>query len=90
MKAVKLKITGRVQGVFYRAWLARQAGRAGIEGWVRNMEDGSVEALLQGDSELVDGLVEKCKNGSELASVSEVEVEPTGVETEIEGFSVLG
>ena len=67
--AARLVITGRVQGVGFRAWTRREARRRGLRGWVRNRSDGSVEALLIGDAAAVDGLAEACRRGPTMARV---------------------
>lgn len=68
-----LRIRGRVQGVGYRAWLVREAGRQGVSGWVRNRRDGSVEALLAGPEPVVRALVEACRRGPPAARVEVIE-----------------
>lgn len=60
---------GRVQGVGYRAFVEFEALRRGIEGWVRNRRDGSVEALFAGDTANVHGMIEACRCGPHSASV---------------------
>ena len=80
-KALSLRITGRVQGVGYRAWLAGQAEAAGLDGWVRNRRDGSVEALLSGPAEAVDRVAAACRHGPRMALVDRIqatEAEPPG------------
>lgn len=69
LKAVKLLITGRVQGVFFRVWTRQQAEALGLSGWVRNRFDGSVEAVFSGPEEIVDRMVEKCRQGPPHATV---------------------
>jgi acylphosphatase len=73
-RSVRLRITGRVQGVGYRAWLLRQASARGLRGWVRNRSDGSVEALLSGPEEEVATMIESCRDGPTLARVTDVAV----------------
>jgi acylphosphatase len=73
MQARRLRIEGRVQGVGYRDWLVREAERLGIEGWVRNRSDGTVEALLQGSEEAVEALVAWARRGPRGARVSDVQ-----------------
>lgn len=68
-----VRIRGRVQGVGYRAWLAREAGWRGVRGWVRNRRDGSVEALLAGEEAAVRALVEACRQGPPAARVRTVD-----------------
>ncbi|MGK9166431.1 acylphosphatase [Inquilinus limosus] len=72
-KTLSLRITGRVQGVGYRAWLAGQAAAAGLDGWVRNRRDGSVEALLSGRPYAVDQVVAVCHRGPGPALVDRVQ-----------------
>ncbi|WP_343713324.1 acylphosphatase [Inquilinus sp.] len=72
-KALSLRITGRVQGVGYRAWLAGQSGAAGLDGWVRNRRDGSVEALLSGPAGAVDRVAAACRRGPSMALVDRVQ-----------------
>ena len=66
-------IRGRVQGVGYRAWTERQALARGLEGWVRNRRDGSVEAVVVGPSETVADMLEACRRGPAGARVDAVE-----------------
>ena len=68
-----LKITGRVQGVGYRYFTLQNARERGVTGWVKNMRDGSVEALLAGPKEQVVELIEKLKAGPFSARVSAIE-----------------
>lgn len=70
----KLSIQGRVQGVGYRWSLCEQANRLGLSGWVRNRRDGSVEALLIGDSAAIDELLFWAQRGPPMASVDKVAV----------------
>ncbi len=69
----RLVISGRVQGVGYRAWLGRKARTAGLVGEVRNRDDGCVEAILQGPLERVDQVIGRCHSGPLFARVSTVE-----------------
>ena len=81
MNALRLRIAGRVQGVGYRDWLVREASRHGLDGWVRNRRDGTVEALLAGDAPAVQAVVIACRRGPPLArveSIEEVFAEPPG------------
>lgn len=72
-RAVRLRITGAVQGVGYRWWAERQARGLGLDGWVRNCADGSVELLAIGDEVALERLVEACRGGPTAASVSGVQ-----------------
>lgn len=69
-----LRITGKVQGVFYRAWFADQARSLGLDGWVRNRADGSVEAVVQGAAEMIEAIVAKAHQGSPASRVADVAV----------------
>ena len=74
MRSVRLRITGRVQGVGYRAWALQMASRLGLRGWVRNRSDGSVEALVIGEDDAVARMIEACREGPFGARVSAVAV----------------
>jgi len=69
-----LIISGRVQGVYFRAETQRAALRIGVTGWVRNKRDGTVEAEVEGSSKDVGALIEWCKRGSPLSKVDRVDV----------------
>lgn len=73
-RSVRLRITGRVQGVGYRAWAIDIASRLGLRGWVRNRSDGSVEALVIGDEDRVAAMIERCREGPFAAHVIDVAV----------------
>lgn len=76
-------VSGRVQGVYYRATTRETARERGVGGWVRNLDDGRVEAVFEGAEEAVESMVEWCHTGSPTARVDDVEVEysdPTGLE----------
>lgn len=70
-----LLISGKVQGVGFRAATRRMAERLGTEGWVRNLDDGRVEAVLEGDREAVEQLISWCRRGAPPALVEDVTVE---------------
>jgi len=74
----RVKIQGRVQGVGYRAWVEHQARLRGLEGWVRNRRDGSVEALFAGPGAVVADMVASCRRGPSSARVDAVVEEATG------------
>ena len=80
-------VSGRVQGVFYRATTRDTARERGVDGWVRNLDDGRVEATFEGPEPAVEGMVEWCHTGSPTAEVDDVDVtyeDPEG----IDGFEV--
>jgi acylphosphatase len=74
MKTLHLIIHGRVQGVFYRDSMRHEAQRLSVSGWVRNRDDGTVEAIAQGPSAAVDALVRWAHRGPEHARVERVDV----------------
>ena len=89
MIAKRLLIAGRVQGVGYREALRAEARRHGVAGWVRNLSDGKVEALLHGPEEAVSAVVKWARRGPALASVAAVQVQtPTGAASPLSGFEV--
>jgi len=75
MTGKRLRIFGRVQGVFYRNWAIGEAKALGLTGWIRNRTDGSVEALAFGEAEAVEAFVAKCRQGPPAAVVERVDVE---------------
>ena len=75
-KAVNALISGKVQGVWFRAWTMEQAQKRGLAGWVRNRRDGTVEAVFAGQAEQVDDMVQACHQGPPLAKVAGVAVTP--------------
>ena len=72
---VRLRIHGRVQGVFYRYYARQQAQTLGLAGWVRNSPDGSVELVAEGDEDAVEQLVRWARRGPSQARVERVDVE---------------
>ena len=91
----QVTITGRVQGVGYRAWVDHQARNHDLEGWVRNRRDGSVEALFAGPADLVSEMVARCRRGPSSARVESVQdgaasPEALNMRRPGERFSVLG
>lgn len=81
-----VQVHGRVQGVGFRAWTVREAGRRGLAGWVRNRRDGSVEAVFSGPHPDVDDMVALCRAGPRLALVSEVRTGPAPEVPAASGF----
>lgn len=86
--ALHLAISGVVQGVGYRRWLAREAQRLGVSGWVRNRSNGTVEAVVAGETRAVEMFLAACRSGPHGAVVSTVETAPAEAPPEA-GFSVL-
>jgi acylphosphatase len=69
----RVRVWGAVQGVFFRATCAREADLRGVAGWVRNVPDGSVEAIFEGEAAAVEALTAWCRRGPDGASVDGVE-----------------
>lgn len=79
----RITIRGRVQGVFFRVETRERARSLGLTGWVRNVPDGSVEAVFEGDREKIESMLAWCRRGPDLAEVDDVDVaweEPSGEE----------
>lgn len=68
----QVTITGRVQGVGYRAWTIDEARSLELSGWVRNRRDGSVEAVFSGPTDVVDRMIVRCRAGPSMARVVDV------------------
>ncbi len=75
LTARSVRITGEVQGVWYRGWTHEEATRRGLTGWVRNSEDGSVEALFVGPTFIVMEMIHDCRIGPPAANVRYIESE---------------
>jgi acylphosphatase len=82
-------ITGRVQGVSYRAWAKRWADARGLAGWVRNETDGSVSALIEGPPDAVEDMIDAMHSGPPAARVDRLTALP-GAVTEATGFEITG
>lgn len=87
-------VRGRVQGVGYRAWVEYEAMGRGLEGWVRNRRDGSVEAVFSGRTDIVTEMIARCRRGPSAARVEAIDNEPAtpdalNLRRPGEAFSVL-
>jgi acylphosphatase len=80
-------VSGNVQGVFYRASTRDEARQRDVDGWVKNRNDGRVEAVFEGQEDAIEAMVEWCHTGSSQATVEDVEVEYEDPEGE-EGFGI--
>jgi acylphosphatase len=83
----RIRAHGNVQGVFFRDSVRQEASARGVAGWVRNCADGTVEAVFEGDPDVVDALVEFCRAGPGASEVSSLDVASEPVES-LSGFSV--
>ena len=75
-QSLHVRITGQVQGVWYRAWTRQTAEAKGLSGWVRNCTDGAVEAVFSGPPDKVESMIAACRTGPERARVDGVATEP--------------
>ena len=91
MKSIRvhLHIHGRVQGVFYRDTMRRVAQSLGLTGWARNLSDGRVEAVVEGEDEKVEQLVSWCHRGPPLAQVSKVDLSREPYTGEYSVFAII-
>jgi acylphosphatase len=87
--ARKVRVTGRVQGVYYRGWTKSEAERLKLGGWVRNEHDGSVAALIAGAPEAVDEMLQLMRRGPLDARVENVAVEEADAAEAPRGFEIL-
>lgn len=87
MKRVHVHVTGKVQGVYFRDTTRKEAEKRGVRGWVRNLEDGRVEAVFEGEDDAVEAMVAFCHEGPERARVESVDVEDEEPEG-LDGFKV--
>ncbi|MBY3221909.1 acylphosphatase [Rhizobium sp. 25PS6] len=87
-KAVRVRISGKVQGVGFRIWTRDEAVRLGLTGWVRNEEDGAVVAVIAGPDTAVTTMIERFRRGPLGASVSGVETETAQLEKKPSNFRI--
>lgn len=87
--AKSVRVTGRVQGVWFRGWTRQEAQALGLNGWVRNAADGSVEALFSGPEAAVAEMLERLQDGPRHARVARVEVQDAEPPEGASGFAVV-
>lgn len=88
MKRVRIIISGRVTGVFFRAFIEENANNLDIKGSVRNTEDGRVEAVFEGEEESINELIEMCKRGPNNAKVVDLTIEEEEYTGEFKDFKI--
>ena len=88
MRSVHVIVHGRVQGVGYRWFTRREASAHGVDGWVRNRRDGSVEALLQGAEDAVDTVLAALGSGPAHSRVDELTITDAAAEPDAAGFEI--
>ena len=86
---VHVLIEGRVQGVFFRASTRDEARARGLAGWARNLPDGRVEALFEGDKQVVEDMLKWCHQGPPHAYVDQVEVEWQAYQGDLTDFQIV-
>jgi acylphosphatase len=86
--SAKVRISGRVQGVWFRQSTKEKAAEMGVTGWCRNCPDGSVEAVFQGKREAVQNIIDWCHDGPKMAQVDHVNVEWPDSGGEFNSFEV--
>ncbi len=88
MRRVKVNITGQVQGVFYRSFIKNEADKLALTGYVKNKENGDVEAVIEGHEFKVKMLIEKCKSGPVGAIVNAIKIIDEPYKNEFKDFRV--
>ncbi len=89
MKAVRAVVKGRVQGVGFRYWTKKEAYFLGLHGYVKNLDDGSVEAFLEGDEDAVKEMLEALHQGPDLSNVTEVTTQEHQFQNQYDTFLIL-
>lgn len=87
-KSIHVIVTGKVQGVFFRDYTRKEAIYLGLTGWVQNLADGSVEAVLSGDAEIIGQMVTWLHRGSPMARVDKVQVEDHAAQESFSTFEI--
>ena len=88
MTRISVIVHGRVQGVAFRNYTCRQALELGVTGWIRNLPDGAVEGLFEGDNSAVTSLVEWCRSGPPAAQVERLDIRDGVYRGEFESFAI--
>ena len=88
LQRAQVKVSGQVQGVFFRDSTRQKAEELGLAGWVKNLPDGQVEALFEGPSDRVSEMVRWCEEGPRHASVANVDTDVRSAAGDLEGFEV--
>ncbi len=89
-RSLHATVSGKVQGVYFRAWVFDQAQSLGLKGWVRNLQDGQVEILAQGDEEGMAALKERLPQGSPLSRVESVKADFIDYDKAYTSFEMRG
>ncbi len=87
-KRARIKISGEVQGVFFRVKTQEKAEELGLSGWVKNEADGTVKILTEGEPERLEELIKYCQSGHKFAKVERVDVKWEQASGEFKGFDI--
>ena len=88
-KAVRVYYKGTVQSIFFRQFIKEHADKRSLKGFARNMDDGRVEAWIQGEAEMVNDMVEVCKNGPKNTMIKNVEIKEERWQDDFKDFKIL-
>ncbi len=89
MKFAEILVTGKVQGVWYRDFVFKNAIALNLSGWVRNNSDGTVSAAVEGEEEIINQLIDKIKIGSPLSKVEDVKVNWQPFKNKFNSFKII-
>ena len=89
MESVDILVIGKVQGVWFRDFVRKTANNLELKGWVKNNPDGSVSAVVEGEEEIINRLIDKIKVGSPLSKVEDVEVKWYTFENKFNSFKII-
>lgn len=87
-QSIRVLVTGKVQGVFFRKAMKTKAEQNGVNGWVRNLRDGRVEAVMEGEDERIDAMVEWCYGGPTNAMVEDVVIQKETYTGQFKSFDI--
>ncbi|MFZ5955823.1 MAG: acylphosphatase [Nanoarchaeota archaeon] len=88
-KSVKIKISGIVQGIFFRQFIKENADKLSMKGYVRNIEKGEVEAIFEGDKDNVEKMIELCKTGPAHSVIKDIKLEERNYSGDFKDFKIL-
>lgn len=89
MKYAEILVTGRVQGVWFRDYVKKNAVVLHLNGWVKNNSDGTVDAAVEGEKNVINKLIDKIKIGSPLSKVEDVEINWQSFENKFNSFKII-
>jgi acylphosphatase len=88
-KVVRIYFRGTVQGIFFRQFIKEHADKRNLKGFARNLEDGRVEAFLQGEKEMVDEMIEICRQGPRHSQIKNIEIKEDKWQDDFKDFKIL-